>query len=99
GTLSANGDLGGGSDAVTLAGALNTGAAMLNLGDGDDTLTLNDGAALGGAGVNAGAGGGDTLLVNNAFDRTLDGLNVTGFEALNKQLAGVLTLTGAHSYT
>lgn len=99
GALTANGDLGGGADVVTLTGTLNTGAGMLNLGDGDDTLTLNDGGVLGGAGVNAGAGAGDTLQVNNALDRTIEGLNVGGFEALNKQLAGILTLTGGHSYT
>ncbi|UXN58384.1 autotransporter-associated beta strand repeat-containing protein [Phyllobacterium zundukense] len=99
GTLTASGDLGGGSDIVALTGALNTGAGMLNLGDGNDTLTLNDGAALTGAGVNAGAGAGDILRVNNAIDRTIDGLNVGGFESLNKQLTGVLTLTGDHSYT
>jgi len=98
GTLRANGDLGGGNDSVTLAGTLNTGASVLDLGTGNDTLTLNDGGVLSGAGVNGGAGS-DTLRVNNAGPRTIDGLSVGGFEALDKQLGGVLTLTGDHSYS
>ncbi|MFC7398203.1 autotransporter-associated beta strand repeat-containing protein [Chelatococcus sp. GCM10030263] len=97
GTLRANGDLGGGSDVVTLLGMLDTGATALSLGDGDDRLTLNDGAALSGS-VDGGAGT-DLLQVNNAAPLTLDTARVTGFESLDKELAGTLTLTGDHSYT
>src|SRR3546814_17861019 len=56
GTLRASGDLGDGSDALTLAGTLATEGAALNLGDGDDVFTLNDGGLITGSGVNAGAG-------------------------------------------
>ena len=98
GTLRANGDLGGGSDAVTLAGTLDTGGAVLGLGDGDDTLTLNDGGSILGAGVAAGTGT-DTLQVNNAVARTLGAGIIGGFESLLKQNTGVLTLTGDHSYS
>lgn len=97
GTLRANGDLGDGTDTVALAGALDTGAGALALGDGDDTLTLRDGAQINGA-VLAGAGV-DRLEVNNAVVLTLDGASVGGFESLNKQNTGILTLTGDHSYT
>ncbi|MBZ9870548.1 autotransporter-associated beta strand repeat-containing protein, partial [Mesorhizobium sp. BR1-1-9] len=99
GTLRGNGDLGGGSDIVNLTGTLNTGAGVLNLGAGNDVLTLNDGAVLTGT-VNAGTGGetgaGDTLQVKNNAARTLDGVNVSGFESLNKQGPATLTLTGNH---
>jgi fibronectin-binding autotransporter adhesin len=97
-TLSANGDLGDGSDVVALAGTLDTGAARLDLGMGDDRLILNDGAAQTGAGA-VGGEGTDTLQVNNAQARTLDAASVDGFEALDKELAGTLTLIGDHSYT
>ncbi|MBZ9942478.1 autotransporter-associated beta strand repeat-containing protein, partial [Mesorhizobium sp. BR1-1-13] len=102
GTLRGNGDLGGGSDIVNLTGTLNTGAGVLNLGAGNDVLTLNDGGILTGT-VNAGTGGetgaGDTLQVKNNAARTLDGVNVSGFESLNKQGTATLTLTGNHSYS
>ncbi|CDX32238.1 Outer membrane autotransporter barrel domain (modular protein) [Mesorhizobium plurifarium] len=101
GTLRGNGDLGGGSDTVNLTGTLNTGAGALNLGAGNDTLTLNDGGTITGT-VNAGTGGetgtGDKLQVNNNAARTLDGVNVSGFESLNKQGSATLTLTGNHSF-
>lgn len=103
GTLQANGDLGGGNDIVNINGTLDTGAAALNLGAGNDTLALDDTAVFGGIGVNAGTGGesgaGDTLQVNTAAGRTLDGANVTSFESLDKQGAGALILTGNHSYS
>jgi len=98
GTLRASGDLGGGNDALTLAGTLATGAAVLNLGDGDDVFTLNDGGVITGAGVDAGAGT-DSLVVNNAVARILNGASVTAFESLTKQSSGVLTLTGDHGYS
>nr|WP_085043937.1 autotransporter outer membrane beta-barrel domain-containing protein [Ensifer aridi] len=96
GTLTATGDLGDGSDTINLTGALNTGAGVLSLGAGNDTLALNDGSAI--AGTAAGGAGSDTLQVNNAVAKTLAGTQVSGFELLNKTLAGTLTLTGNHSY-
>jgi fibronectin-binding autotransporter adhesin len=96
GMLIATGDLGGGSDTVTLAGTLNTGAGTLSLGGGNDTLTLNDGGVITG-GVMGGAGT-DTLLVNNTANRTLTATSVPGFEVLDKQGTGILRLTGAHGY-
>jgi fibronectin-binding autotransporter adhesin len=103
GTLRANGDLGGGNDVVNVSGTLATGLAALNLGTGNDTLMLNDTAVLSGVGVDAGTGGesgtGDTLQVNTAAGRTVDGATVTSFESLNKQGAGALILTGNHSYS
>src|SRR5690606_22760738 len=98
GTLRANGDLGGGSDAITLAGTLATGAAALSLGDGDDVYTLSDGGAITGSGVNAGAGT-DSLIADNALAQIFDGASVTAFESLTKQNSGLLTLTGDHSYS
>ena len=86
GTLLAAGDLGGGSDVVTLSGTLNTGAGSLLLGAGDDTLTLNDGAVLSGGGINAGAATtNDTLILNNAAALTFNGSSTAGFETLIKQ--------------
>ncbi|TPI21035.1 autotransporter-associated beta strand repeat-containing protein [Mesorhizobium sp. B4-1-1] len=102
GTLRGNGDLGGGSDNVNLTGTLNTGVGALNLGAGNDTLTLNDGAVLTGT-VNAGTGGetgaGDTLRVINTVNRTVQGAGISGFESLDKQGTGTLTLVGDHSYS
>ncbi|RUT98515.1 autotransporter outer membrane beta-barrel domain-containing protein, partial [Mesorhizobium sp. USDA-HM6] len=101
GVLRANGDLGAGSDTVSLAGTLNTGAGAFSLGTGNDTLALNDGGTIAGL-VDAGTGGetgaGDTLSVNTAVGRTLDGANITSFETLSKSGAGTLTLTGSQSY-
>lgn len=97
-TLSANGDLGDGSDSVTLAGALNTGAGQLSLGAGDDTLTLNDGAVISGAGVDASTGS-DLLVVNNSAALTFDGGMTAGFESLTKQNTGVATMTGGQAFT
>ncbi|WP_375196824.1 autotransporter-associated beta strand repeat-containing protein [Sphingobium sp.] len=97
GVLRANGDLGDGADAVTLAGLLDTGGGALNLGAGADRLTLNDGGAI--TGMVDGGTGTDMLIVNNAVARTLDGGQITGFEALSKQNGGTLTLTGDHAYS
>jgi fibronectin-binding autotransporter adhesin len=98
GALRASGNLGGGSDVVSVAGLLDTGTGTLALGTGDDMLILNDGAVISGGGVTAG-GGTDTLQVNNALAMTLDGAIVGDFEILVKNLAGTLTLTGDHSYS
>ncbi|KAB2721109.1 autotransporter outer membrane beta-barrel domain-containing protein [Brucella intermedia] len=102
GMLTATGDLGGGSDVVTLAGTLNTGVGVLGLGAGNDTFALDDGAVLNGS-IDGGSGGesgkGDTLQVNTIAGRTLAGSSVTSFETLAKAGAGTLTLTGNHSYT
>ncbi|WP_095152342.1 autotransporter-associated beta strand repeat-containing protein [Pseudomonas sp. Irchel s3b5] len=95
-TLHTNGDLGDGSDALTVTGTLDTGAAVLNLGAGNDTLTINDGV-INGAGVDAGAGTADSLVINNALAKTFGGFS--GFEQLTKQNTGTLTLTGNQSYS
>ena len=97
GTLRATGDLGAGADSVIVAGLIDTGSGTLSLGAGNDILQLNDGAAI--AGTIDGGAGSDTIVINNAAAFLLDGAQVTGFEALDKQNVGVLTLTGAHSYS
>ncbi|MBZ9921531.1 autotransporter outer membrane beta-barrel domain-containing protein, partial [Mesorhizobium sp. BR1-1-7] len=99
GTLLGNGTLGAGGNTVNLtAGSLNTGAAALNLGSGNDTFLLSGFATVAGVGVDGGAGT-DALQVNTAFNRTLDGAQIAGFESLNKQGNGTLTLFGDHSYS
>ncbi|MCL1633627.1 autotransporter-associated beta strand repeat-containing protein [Luteimonas sp. SX5] len=100
GTLVAAGDLGDGSDTVTLSGTLDTGPGTLNLGAGDDAVTLNDGASLAGAGIDAGAhSAGDVLTLNNALALNFDGSRTAGFESLIKQNTGVATMTGSQSFT
>jgi fibronectin-binding autotransporter adhesin len=103
GTLIGNGTLAaGGGNLVNLSGTLNTGSGALNLGTGNDTLVLNDGGIITGV-VDGGTGGesgvGDTLQVNTATSRTLDGVSTTGFETLLKQGTGTLTLTSTQSYS
>lgn len=99
-TLLANGDLGAGSDVLSVSGTLNTGFGRLNLGDGDDLLTLNDGAVLIGQGVDAGnATTNDRLVLNNALGLTFDGAQTAGFEALFKQNSGTATMTGSQSFS
>lgn len=98
GTLLANGDLGGGGDTLDITGQLNTGAAALSLGTGNDVMTLHDGASIAGAGVDAGIGT-DQLVIDNANPYVFSGAGVAGFEQLTKQNGGVLTLTGAQSYS
>ncbi|SOD51569.1 autotransporter-associated beta strand repeat-containing protein [Pseudoxanthomonas wuyuanensis] len=98
GALLADGDLGDGNDAVTLAGLLDTGAGTLALGDGDDTLTLRDGAVIGGGGVAAGAGSNDTLILDNANALTFNGSQTAGFELLQKDNVGEATMTGSQSF-
>ncbi|WP_051885422.1 autotransporter-associated beta strand repeat-containing protein [Lysobacter antibioticus] len=98
-SLAANGDLGDGSDTLTLAGALNTGAAALNLGAGSDTLTLNDGATIGGIGVDGGSGANDQLVLDNASPLSFDGGTTAGFESLLKQNSGIASMTGTQSFS
>jgi fibronectin-binding autotransporter adhesin len=97
GTLRANGDLGGGSDVLTVGGVLETGAAPLSLGAGDDTLSLQGVGNITAGSVDGGTGT-DTVLVNNFSARQLSATQVGGFEILNKTGPGTLTLTGDHSY-
>lgn len=98
-TLNANGDLGDGSDVVTVAGALNTGSGALSLGAGDDTFTLTDGAAISGTGIDGGAATtSDTLVLDNAAALTFDGGMTAGFETLIKQNTGIATMTGAQAF-
>ena len=98
GTLLAKGDLGGGNDILEVSGTLDTGSAALNLGTGDDTLTLHDGATIAGIGITA-DGAGDELVIDNANPFMLDGTNITGFEQLTKQNTGVLTTSGAQTFS
>jgi fibronectin-binding autotransporter adhesin len=98
GNLWASGALGSGNDTVTVSGAFNTDTAGLALGAGNDTLMINDGAAITGAGISGGDGT-DTLEVRDAAPVTLDAASFSGFEALDKQLGGVLTLSGDHVYS
>ncbi|WP_033074182.1 autotransporter-associated beta strand repeat-containing protein [Sphingopyxis sp. MWB1] len=97
-TMRATGNLGDGADRVELFGTVNTAGGTLSLGAGDDTLALYDGAGISAAFVDGGAGS-DLLQVINAAALTVDGANVNGFERLEKQAAGTLTLTGNHSYS
>jgi fibronectin-binding autotransporter adhesin len=98
--LRANGDLGAGSDVLSVSGTLDTGSSRLNLGDGDDLLTLNDGAVLLGQGVDAGnATTNDRLVLNNALGLTFDAAKTVGFESLRKQNSGTATMTGNQSFS
>ena len=98
-TLNANGDLGDGSDVVTVAGTLDTGASTLSLGAGDDTFTLSDGAVISGAGIDGGAATtADVLVLDNAAALTFDGGMTAGFEQLIKQNAGTATMTGSQTF-
>ncbi|WP_260590772.1 autotransporter-associated beta strand repeat-containing protein [Variovorax sp. DXTD-1] len=98
GSLSGNGNLGDGADAVTLAGELDTGAGALALGAGDDQLTLHSGAFIIGAGVDAGTGSNDRLVLDNASDLIFDGGQTAGFEFLEKNNAGLATITGTQTF-
>ena len=99
-TLLATGDLGGGDDAVTIAGTLDTGAGSLSLGAGDDTVTLNDGAVIDGAGIDGGtATTNDVLVLNNAAALAFNGSATAGFEALVKQNTGIATMTGTQTFS
>ncbi|MBB6425784.1 autotransporter-associated beta strand repeat-containing protein, partial [Sphingopyxis sp. JAI128] len=97
-TMRAAGNLGDGADRIELFGTVNTGGGTLSLGTGDDALVLHDGAGIAAAFIEGGAGS-DLLQVVNAAAMTVDAANVNGFERLEKQAAGVLTLTGNHSYS
>src|SRR5690606_7295671 len=99
GTLRVAGDLGDGSDIVTLAGTLDTGAGILDLGAGNDVLTFNDGAAITGAGVDAGAGAADELVLNIAGALAFAGESTAGFEQLTKLNAGTVTMTGGQTFS
>ncbi|WP_333605857.1 autotransporter-associated beta strand repeat-containing protein, partial [Novosphingobium sp.] len=97
-TMRASGNLGDGTDRVELFGTVNTGGGTLSLGADNDTLVLHDGAGISAAFID-GAAGSDLLQVVNTAAMTVDGANVNGFERLEKQAAGTLTLTGDHSYS
>jgi fibronectin-binding autotransporter adhesin len=103
-TLRATGDLGDGSDTLTLGATggtpaiMDTAGGVLNLGAGNDTLVLQPTGNISSAVIDGGAGI-DTIQVNNSTVRTLSASNVQGFEALNKTLAGLLALTGNQTYS
>ncbi|NII73992.1 fibronectin-binding autotransporter adhesin [Dyella sp. SG562] len=98
GVLRANGSLGDGSDAVTVAGTLDTGASALSLGDGNDVLTLRDGATLAGVGVDGGTGV-NQLVLDNAGALSFNGNQTSGFGNLVKQNTGTATMTGTQTFT
>ncbi|MEH3124186.1 MAG: autotransporter outer membrane beta-barrel domain-containing protein [Sphingomonas phyllosphaerae] len=97
GTLGATGDvatLGDGAQTLTLADG-GTIAGTIDLGAGNDRFSLAPGGTL--AGVVAGGDGDDLATVTLAGDRTL-GASLTGFETLESNGTGTLTLTGAQRY-
>jgi fibronectin-binding autotransporter adhesin len=103
GTLRARGDLGAGSDTLTVGGVgslatLDTGGGVLGLGAGNDTLVLQPSGNVVSAVVDGGAGT-DTIQVNSSSLYTLRASTVPGFEALNKALGGVVVLAGDHTYS
>ena len=94
-TLNVDGNyLGSGStDTLSVAGTI-SGTGTIDLGDGDDVLALSDGALLNAAVDGGTHSGGDTIAIINASAFTLDANRTTGFETLNKQGAGTVTLSG-----
>ena len=88
-----------GQDALDVSGVLSGGGA-LDLQADNDTLTLRDGADLSGlTGSIDGNTGIDTVAVDNANSLILNGAGIVNFENLQKDNAGVLTLTGVQSFT
>ena len=86
------------ADTLSVAGTV-SGAGTIDLGDGDDVLALSDGALLNAA-VNGGThSAGDTIAINNSSAFALDANRTTGFETLNKQGAGTVTLSGMPTFT
>nr|MBA4770279.1 autotransporter outer membrane beta-barrel domain-containing protein [Sphingobium sp.] len=98
GTLGAASDsIGFGDGAQSLTIALGgTLAGTIDLGAGNDSFRLAAGATMAGA-VSGGAGT-DSATLELAGDRTLGTGLLTGFEILNSEGTGTLTLTGAHVY-
>ncbi len=88
-----------GVDTFDVAGVI-TGAGDFDMRDGDDTLILRDGSDISGVTnpIN-GAAGTDTVVVDNATARTFDDTSISNFEILRKENAGVLTVTGAQSFS
>ncbi|MGN7919686.1 autotransporter-associated beta strand repeat-containing protein, partial [Lysobacter sp. 22409] len=101
-TLNVDGNFAGtaGGDTMTVSGAI-AGSGAIAFDDGDDTLTLNDGADLSGFGgvLDGGAGGGDTVVLNNAGALSFGAGNTVNFEFLQKDNAGIATLTGTQSFS
>lgn len=98
GTLGALGDaisFGDGAQSLTIAQG-GTLAGTINLGAGNDSFRLAAGATL--AGTVSGGAGTDSATLELAGDRTLGAGLLTGFEILNSEGTGTLTLTGAHVY-
>src|SRR5690606_33075801 len=81
-----------GADLFTIRGTV-SGAGSIDLLDGDDHVVIGEGADLSGllSSLEGGAGN-DTLTTDIATAATLGG--ATGFEALVKDGAGILTVTG-----
>lgn len=86
-----------GADEFIVAGNV-TGSGAIDMRDGDDVLIIQDGATIDIA-IDAGtAVTGDTLVLDSAAALTFDGTNVTGFEEMVKQNAGIASLSGTHTY-
>jgi fibronectin-binding autotransporter adhesin len=104
GILRAQGNLGDGSDTLTVGGAsggpsfMDTGGGVLSLGAGNDNLVLQSNGNFASAVIDGGSGT-DTIQVNNSTVYILRASSVQGFEALNKTLAGPLALIGNHAYS
>jgi len=86
---------GDGAQALTVASG-GTLAGIVDLGAGDDRLTLAAGSTL--AGSVAGGAGNDAATLVLTGNRTLAGGVLTGFEQLETQGTGALTLTGTQNY-
>ena len=87
----------GGADTLSVAGTI-SGAGTIDLGDGDDVLALSDGALLNAAVDGGTHSAGDTIAINNSSAFALDANRTTGFETLNKQDAGTVTLSGMPAF-
>src|SRR5690606_481791 len=86
-----------GADEFTVAGTV-TGGGVIDMRDGDDVLIIQDGATIDIA-IDAGSAIiGDTVVLDSAVALTFDGTDVTGFEELVKQNAGIASLAGIHNY-
>jgi fibronectin-binding autotransporter adhesin len=97
-TLNVEGSFGCGdlADTMTVAGTV-SGAGTVSMCGGDDTLTLQDGASL--ANTIDGGADTDTVVLDTATAMSFDAARTTNFEVLQKDGAGVATLTGTSTYT